>query len=540
MGQRLAAMSAENLTLRHQLLASSASPSPSLTSPSSLVVSDVVAGNPPLASPPSSSSAPSSSSSMVVSESPNQSPLPQLPGLLSTITTTTKDSTATATTTVSATGPLQQQLVGSETPPVPVPAPAPMPSHEPPQPAMHSLTPQLPSSAAHADCSPQASHLVALPPQLNPLSQSATTPAIAAISSSPTAVSAVSMDLQAATIPVSDINEVSSSSSPPSSSSPSSSSSSSSSPPSSSSSSTDIGRNAVVDAAAAATVSSTVVPTCDNEGGGEAGVHDGVVVSFDNNLSTQSPPQQQHQQQQQPPHPLKQEPPHPEHPPSLQPPLQTTNADTSSSQPMPPPQSSSSSSSSSSSLLSLHKRAVVVDLSQCMPVSPSTPAPTTPFFSLLTTNTLHQQTSSSSGLTQGPGPGLGSHLDQSFAHINRVSRLLDALRLASANNAQEQESGWDASLPYDSGNGSGSINDSKVVVLEAPSLRLALSMLADEVLCLQQQLLAVGEAVSRLGPASGQRLGPTPGQGLEEPSSATNSSRARAIYEERLRCHEER
>ena len=525
MGQRLAAMSAENLTLRHQLLASSASPSPSLTSPSSLVVSDVVAGNPPLASPPSSSSAPSSSSSMVVSESPNQSPLPQLPGLLSTITTTTKDSTATATTTVSATGPLQQQLVGSETPPVPVPAPAPMPSHEPPQPAMHSLTPQLPSSAAHADCSPQASHLVALPPQLNPLSQSATTPAIAAISSSPTAVSAVSMDLQAATIHVPDINEASSSSSPPS---------------SSSSSSTDIGRNAVVDAAAAVTVSSTFVPMRDNEGGagGEAWVHDGVAVSFDNNLATQSPPQQQHQQQ--PPHPLQQEPPHPEHPPSLQPPQQTTNADTSSSQPMPPPQSSSSSSSSSSSLLSLHKRAVVVDLSQCMPVSPSTPAPTTPFFSLLTSNTLHQQTSSSSGLTQGPGQGLGSHLDQSFAHINRVSRLLDALRLASAANAQEQESGWDASLPYDSGNGSGSINDSKVVVLEAPSLRLALSMLADEVLCLQQQLLAVGEAVSRLGPASGQRLGPTPGQGLDEPSSATNSSRARAIYEERLRCHEER
>lgn len=112
-------------------------------------------------------------------------------------------------------------------------------------------------------------------------------------------------------------------------------------------------------------------------------------------------------------------------------------------------------------------------------------------------------------------------MDQSFAHINRASRLLDALRLAANANAQEQGPESDVS-----------ISTSKVVVLEASSLRLALSMLADEVLYLQQQLLAVGEAVSRLGPVHGQGLG--------ELSSATNSSKARAIYEERLRCHEER
>ena len=126
-------------------------------------------------------------------------------------------------------------------------------------------------------------------------------------------------------------------------------------------------------------------------------------------------------------------------------------------------------------------------------------------------------------MSPGQGLGLGSQLDQSFAHINRASRLLDALRLAASANAK-QPAGTESD---------DSVVDSKVVVLEAPSVRLALSMLADEVLCLQQQLLAVGEAVSRLGPAQGLGLG-------LEPSVATNSSRAKAIYEERLRCHEER
>ena len=127
-------------------------------------------------------------------------------------------------------------------------------------------------------------------------------------------------------------------------------------------------------------------------------------------------------------------------------------------------------------------------------------------------------------MSRGQGLGLGSQLDQSFAHINRASRLLDALRLAATANAEQPAAGTESD---------GSVVDSKVVILEAPSVRLALSMLADEVLCLQQQLLAVGDAVSRLGPVQGQGLGP-------EPSVATNSSRAKAIYEERLRCHEER
>ena len=507
MGQRLAAMSAENQTLRQQLLASSA------PSSSTLHVSSAMGNNPPPPSSSSSSLPPSipapSSSSLMAPEPPTQSPpLPLLPGLPSTTTTINNDA-------IAVTEHLQLQSAGSTTPPRPGPGPGPVPvsSLASPQSATQSLLPPLPlvlSVPPTDSAAPQASPSVALlsQPHLNPLLPSVSTPMAASTSSTPTFVAATAtasvaamstdrQDLSSALTPAPGINEASSSSS-----------SSSSSPIDSVAAAAVVATNSftVPFAAVSSSMPDAVLPPFGSEDFGHI---------------TQASPYISQEQQHEHEHPK---------PPQLTSAASvvhniniTTIADTlsSSSSSLPPSQSSSSSSSSS---LSFHHLAVVVDLSQCSPVPPSSSSPaTTPFFSLLTTTTQQQTSTSSSGLAPGPGLGLGlgSHLDQSFAHINRASRLLDALRLAANANAQEQGPESDVS-----------ISTSKVVVLEASSLRLALSMLADEVLYLQQQLLAVGEAVSRLGPVHGQGLG--------ELSSATNSSKARAIYEERLRCHEER